>query len=86
MADIVNKCIEIYINEFVSFFGLLSLKCNVCLTFVIKMTKLKKKIRQTTHSSHFDVICALCARGFQPIVTGIACVVIKSFHNMLLGL
>ena len=51
------RSIEIYISKFLTFVGLLSLKCNVCLTFV--KTE-KGKIRQMLHGSHCDVICARC--------------------------
>ena len=44
--------------EFLTFVWLLSLKCHVCLSFVIKMTKMTK-LRQKLQISHFDVIRAL---------------------------
>ena len=44
--------------EFVAFVWLLSLKCHVCLSFVIKMRKMTK-LRQKLQISHSDVIRAL---------------------------
>ena len=46
------------IREFLTFVWLLSWKCHVCLSFVIKMRKMTK-LRKKLQSSYFDVIRAL---------------------------
>ena len=53
-----DKQIEITISEFLTFVWPLSLKCHVCLSFVIKMRKMAKQ-RQKWQISHSDVIRAL---------------------------
>ena len=53
-----DKQSDINISEFLTFAGLLSLKCHVSLSFVIKMRKMTK-LRQKLQISHSDVIRAL---------------------------
>ena len=56
-SETQTKQTEININEFLTFVWLLSLKCHVCLSFVIKMRKITK-LRQKLQISHSDVIRA----------------------------
>ena len=52
-----TNIIEINISEFLlTFAWLLSLKCHVCLSFVIKMRKMTK-LRQKLQCSNSDIIC-----------------------------
>ena len=53
-----NKRIKMIIGKFtvVSLLFFFSLKCHVCWTLVMKMTKVRKKLQ----ISHGDVTCALC--------------------------
>ena len=50
-----NKQIKIIISKFTFVSLFFSLKCHVCLTLVVKMTEVRKKLQ----ISHCDVTCAL---------------------------
>ena len=57
-TDIIHRT-QTQTNEFLNFVCLLSLKCQVCLTFDVKITKMAD-FRQTWQISHSDVISILC--------------------------